>query len=232
MFAIEDIGGGCLINIDNLNIKGLWNGVDIINKYNFNIDKCEINDILYFVVKKGIKKIIEDDNNIGISIITNLKNTYFYIMRDDKHTRRYYMRKYYNCTEYDIKKGRRDNYYLMGVIVVRDDLNKVEKKSSVIIDWIEAYYNKTGTAKNIICLLEKHFDINLIPTNINPAYKYWKKYLIKNYKIKSFEDFKYHLWNSSYNIENYFNIAYDIEGYSKIYDINDEDIDLRLLYDY
>jgi hypothetical protein len=37
------------------------------------------------------------------------------------------MRKNYNCSDYDIKKGRINKYYLMGVIVVRDDLDEIKK---------------------------------------------------------------------------------------------------------
>jgi len=233
MFAYEDYSGGILVNIDNLNKNGLWNGVDILNKNNFNIRRNEIDEILTFIIKKGIKKIIEEDTQVGINIISNLKKSYFYIREDDKQTRRYYMRKNYNCSEYDIKKGRINNYYLMGVIVIRDDLDEIKKGTSVIIDWIEAYYTKTDTAKYMIDILEKQFNITLIPTNINPAYKYWNKYLVKKYEIKSFENFIYHLWKSSYNIENYYNIIYDIEGYYKIYDeIDEECMYLRLLYDY
>ena len=232
MFAYEDNSAGILVNIDNLSKKGIWNGVKVKDIKYFNIDKYEIDEILSFIINKGFKKLIDDNTQVNINMLSNLKKTYFYIRRDDKYARKYYMRKNYNCSDYDIKKGRINKYYLMGVIVVRDDLDEIKKGTSVIIDWIRAYYKKTDTAKCMIDILEKQFGITLIPTNIRPAPNYWKKYLKKNDKVYNFNMFINYLWNSSYNIENYFNIAYDIEGYNKIYDIDDENIYLRLLYDY
>ncbi len=230
---MEDWSGGVLINIDNLHKKGIWNGVELINRKTFNIDEYEIYEILSFIIKQGIKRIIDDNTQVCINMLTNLKKTYFYIRRYDSHTRKYYMTKNYNCSEYDIKKGRKNNFYLMGVIVIRDDLDEIKKGTSVIIDWVESYYTKTDTAKYMIELLEKQYGITLIPTNIIPAYKYWNKYWNK-YNKKSFENFIYHLWKSSYNIENYYNTAYDIKGYHMIYDEigGDENMYLQLLYDY
>ena len=67
------------------------------------------------------------------------------------------MRKNCNCGEYDIKKGRRDNYYLMGVIVVRNNLNK--------INW--SYLSENS---NAISILENNIDkINWIMLSKNKS---------------------------------------------------------------
>jgi len=230
MLCIESNTGAYIVNLKNLYKNGIWGGM-IINNKDCNICKCEVGGITDFIINYCVKYLIDNNNNLALNILSSLDRTYFLIRPDDKHTRRYYIKKNINCKESDIKRGRKQGFYFMGVIVLRDDLH-LNKNKAVIIDWIESYYRKADTATTIIDLLEQRYKINLIPTNIRPAPNYWKKYLKKNDKVYNFNMFINYLWNKSKNITNYYEIAYDVEGYYKIYDVDEEYIYLKLLYDY
>jgi hypothetical protein len=80
--------------------------------------------------------------------------------------------------------------------------------------------------------LEHRYKVALIPTNISLRAKYWGNYLTKREKVSNLNDFVKYLWNCSEDIINYYNIAYDVSGYDKIYEEDEETIYLRLLYDY
>ena len=230
MIGIEGQSGCILVNLKDIFKNGMWNGLRI-HLEDCNICPCELRHIIDFIVNNCFKKVLEYDN-IAVNCLCNLDRTYFLLRRDDKHTRRYYMRKNDNCKEYDIRKGRELGYYFMGFAVLRDDLHLLEGGEGVIIDWIQAFYKDTGTAKSIIDLLEDRYKVALIPTNISLRAKYWDNYLKKREKVSNLDEFLKYLWNCSEDIINYYNIAYDVSGYDKIYEEDEETIYLRLLYDY
>jgi hypothetical protein len=230
MLVIESNSGGILVNLKGIFKNGMWNGIRI-NNLDCNMCICEIRHIIDFVVRNCFKKVLEYDN-IGVNCLCNLDRTYFLIRRDDKHTRKYYIRKNINCKEYDIRKGRDTGYYCMGLAILRDDLHLLEGGEGVIIDWIQSYYKDTGTAKTIIDILEQRYKIALIPTNITIRPYFWDNYLKKRENVSNLNDFVKYLWNYSEDIINYYNIAYDVSGYELIYEEDEENIYLRLLYDY
>lgn len=230
MLAVESTSGAILVNLKDIFKNGMWNGMRIYLD-DCNMCSCEVRHITDFIVNNCFKKVLEYDN-IAVNCLCNLDRTYFLIRPDNKITRRYYMRKNANCKEYDIRKGRETGYFFMGFAVLRDDLHLLEGGEGVIIDWIQAFYQDTGTARTIIDLLEHRYKVALIPTNISLRAKYWGNYLTKREKVSNLNDFVKYLWNCSEDIINYYNIAYDVSGYDKIYEEDEETIYLRLLYDY
>ena len=93
----------------------------------------------------------------------------------------------------------------------------------------------------MIDILESYYQINLIPADIGCNPYFWSKYLLKYHHINNIEDFKNYLWKSSINIENYYEIAYNIKAYENIYFSNKDDIiteydreniTIFLIYDY
>jgi hypothetical protein len=225
MFAFEDGIGAVVINIDGIR-GGMWSDTNIqYDSKNIPHNYAEL--ITDYIIKYGFKQILEKSgDDIGLNIIKNLKNAYFLVRPYDKDTHKYYMRIGTNCTEYERKTARKTGFYLMGVCV----LGKYNR-----IDWIQSYYNKTNTARDIIEYIEKYTNITyLIPTNIQLNAEYWYKFLNKKYKITSFEDFLKLLNKSCISFENYYYLALDVKGYSAIYsDCNsEEEMLIRLLYDY
>jgi len=233
MFAIEDGFGAILVNISGIK-KGMWKGY---NNTKRNIYGDELEDITDYLVKYGFKKVIE--YNTGVNALKNIDKTYFLIRENTKENRRYYFNLSNNFTEYDKKKLRNNKYIIMGLIVLNESI--INKNHAYIIDWIHSYYKNTITAKTMIDILESYYQVNLIPADILCNPDYWSKYLLKYSYIENIEDFKNHLWKSSKNIENYYEIAYYIKGYENIYFteknellsiFDKENITIFLIYDY
>lgn len=234
MFAIESNCGGVLVNIDNLNKDGIWRGYRGPLE-NVNISVEQFDDIMDFIFRYGIGRVIKRDrcckSLITQKLLTNLKKSYIFVRPYNRFTNRYYMKEP-NCTGYDVKQGRKEGFYMMGIVILKDDIEDIKENQSVIIDWIESYYPNTNTAFKMIGAIEKSFKVKLIPANIGPNHKFWKKYLSKYCNINTFEDFIKYLWDISGSYKKYYENAYNIEGYYKAYDMSCEDMYLRLLYDY
>jgi len=233
MFAIEDRFGAILVNISGIK-KGMWKGY---NNTKRNIYGDELEDITDYLIKYGFKKVIEYDT--GVNALKNIDKTYFLIRENTRENRRYYFNLSKNFTEYDKKKLRSNKYIIMGLIVLNEGI--INKNQAYIIDWIHSYYKNTITAKTMIDILESYYQINLIPADILCNPDYWSKYLFKHSYIENIEDFKNHLWKSSKNIENYYEIGYNIKAYENIYfsskddiitEYDRENITIFLIYDY
>lgn len=233
MFAIEDGFGAILVNISGIK-KGMWKGYNNIKR---NIYGDELEDITDYLVKYGFKKVIEF--NTGVNALKNIDKTYFLIRENTKENRKYFFNLSKNFTEYDKKKLRNNKYIIMGIIVLNE--SNIIKNNSYIIDWIHSYYKNTMTAKTMIDILESYYQINLIPADIGCNPDFWNKYLLKHHHINNIEDFINYLWKSSYNIDNYYDTAYYIKKYERIYfteknellnNFDKENITIKLIYDY
>jgi len=233
MFAIKDSFGGILVNITGIK-KGMWENY---NNTKRNIYSDELDDITDYLIKYGFKKVIEYDT--GVNALKNIDKTYFLIRENTRENRKYYFNLSKNFTEYDKKKIRSNKYIIMGLIVLNEC--NINKNQSYIIDWIHSYYKNTITAKTMIDILESYYQINLIPADIGCNPYFWNKYLFNYHHIKNIEDFKKYLWKSSKNIENYYEIGYNIKAYENIYfsskddiitEYDRENITIFLIYDY
>jgi len=231
MLFLETNSGAILVNIKDLYKNGMWNGMTI-PKNKSNCCPCYMANVIDFIVSVGFIKILKFPSDIGTRILTNLDKAYFLIRPDDKETRKYYIKNGLNCKDYDIKQGRKNGYYLMGVIITRNDLDYIGGGEGVIIDWIQSYYPNTDTAKSMINILETYYRIALIPIDISPNPDFWKAYLKKHFEVNNLDDFIKYLWENCEDINNYYYIAYYVRGYYKILDETKENVFLRLLYDY
>lgn len=226
--AYKGRGDAVLININECTNQ-MWGKVDskIIDKYynNSNISYEYAIKIANFIIEYGFPKMIKQNSNIAVNIIKNLENAYFLVRPYCKETtNKYYMRSGRNCSVTSIRNGKEQMFYLMGVCV----LGKYNR-----IDWIQSYYTKTNTSYYILDFIIKYIGIDPIPSNIAICPSFWSKYLSKYYKIKTFDEFIKYLWKSCLSLENYYYIAFDIQGYDAIYEeCNEEYINLKLLYDY
>lgn len=223
----EGCGNGVLINIHNCSNE-MWGKVkdtELDTFYNnSNIPYDYAIKIANFIIEYGFPMMIKNNSNISVNVIKNVENAYFFVNPYSKGSNHYYMRNKYNCTATDLRKGKKQGFFLMGVCV----LGKFNR-----VDWIQSYYKNTNIVHSIFCIMKRYLGITAISSNIALRPEFWYKYLKKYHDITSFDEFLIFLWKSCVSIENYYHIAFDIKGYDYIYeDCDEEYINLKLIYDY
>jgi len=234
MLMYETDTGGILVNIVGLK-KGLWNNYNITDE-NCNTCFCCTKKVLKYIYTIVFKKLLNDNMELYINIMSNLDKTYFYILPNDKYIRKYYIRRGDNITENDVKISRKYGYYFGGIVVLNENYNNT--KTMYGIDWIDTFLRGNGIAREMINELEWVLKITLIPINICLAYNYWKKYLYDTYRCDNIEKLKNRLLKWCNNMGDYYELAYNIEGYEKIFyddiniEYNKEITTIKLIYDY
>ena len=137
------------------------------------------------------------------------------------------------------KKSKQTGFYLMGLIVLNEA--NIISGNMYVIDWVKSFYNDTGSVKVIIDILQNQYKIHLIPADIRLNPNYWANYLMKHLDICCRDDLIDYIWNySNYNLNNYYNIAYELSGYETIFgfdpirqnEMNTELLYCYILYDY
>jgi len=236
MFARELNCGAVLINIIGID-AGMWkklNNTDSNFKEN---DKWYLNKCVNFVVEEAIPKILKSTHSTNI--IKNLDKTYFLIRPYSDYTNKYVMMTGYNCNAYDKRRAKIKDFYLMGLIVLNQA--KITSGNMYIIDWIKSFYEKAGSARTMVHILEDYYKIKLFPAHISLRPVYWSNYLLKYCDICCRNDLIDFIWKySNKDLNNYYNIAYELNGYELLYsfdpirqnEMNTELFYCYILYDY